>query len=287
MKSGKKKWIIAVTLVILISLLVSGSIYYTHYIKKKEIYDKIQLDLKESNITIKYGETIDLNDFILTYDGGTISIENEIDYKKIGENKIIYKVTAEGGIEKKKELTVNIIDDIAPVITIDNENIVLKTDEEADLLLGVEVSDNYDENLIESIVVTGEVDVKTPGIYEIKYDVKDSSNNNAESKLRIYTVQSIPVLEIGKTYEYTNSLGGSSYTLKENNQVEAMSWATNGGGSEYKGTYRIEQDKIIIKLTQMFDYTEWVLLDEAEAVYTITDNNQFESEDGIVYKAKM
>lgn len=286
MRSGRKKWIISIIIIILISALVAASVYFKYYTKKKNIYDQIQIDLKESNITIKYGDTIDVNDFILTYNGGTISIENEIDYNKIGENKVIYKVTAEDGIEKIKELAVNIIDDIAPLITIDNENIILKIDEEFDILSGVEVSDNYDKDLMGNIVVTGGVDIKNPGIYEIKYDVKDSSGNSAETKLRVYTVKSVPTLEIGKTYEYTNSLGGSSYTLKESNQVEAKAWATDGGGSDYKGTYKIEQDKIIITLTQMFDYTEWVLLDEAEAVYTITDNNQFESESGIVYKAK-
>lgn len=98
-----------------------------------------------------------------------------------------------------------------------------------------------------------------------------------------------PTLKIGKTYEWTNSEGGSEITLKKNNQVEETSWANLGGAMNYKGTYKIEGNKLTISITHMQGFMEWEPMpSQAKKIftYTITDDNQFKDSEGRVYKMK-
>ncbi len=59
-------------------------------------------------------------------------------------------------------------------------------------------TDNADGNLTASMVITGSVDVATPGTYTLTYNVTDSSNYDAEEVTRIVTVVYVddPVLSL-------------------------------------------------------------------------------------------
>jgi len=278
-KSRRKLLIISlIVILVLIVLIISGLA-----IKKQIEFNKIKIELKQSEVKLEYGEKIDPYGLLSKYAGGEISIENNIDFEKVGEYKIIYKVTSKNGLEKAKEIPVIIKDEIKPIITLDNDNIEFEIDNEIDVLAGVKAEDNYDKDITDKIVVTGEVDNKTEGTYEIKYDVKDSSNNVAETKTRIYTIKKKPTLQIGKTYKWEDETSGSTITLKEENQVHETAWVKDGGVSEYTGSYQIDGDKLIISLTMMQDHTgEWMGINGEGTTYTITAENQFEA-NGHIY----
>ena len=157
--------------------------------------------------------------------------------------------------------------------------------EEIDLLSGVKAEDNYDKDITNKVTILGEVDTTKEGTYEVKYDVKDSSNNSAETKVRTYTVKKEPTLQKGKTYEWTNAQGGARIELKENNQFMESTWANQGGAIDSKGSYKIEGDKLTLNITQRFELMGWEPANFT-TTYTITDDNQFKDSDGRVYKMK-
>lgn len=284
-KNSKKKIIIISIIVVAVLVLGIGGFFGVKMIKEKIEYDNIVIRLEEENIEINYGETLNPEDYVKKYDGGKLKIENNIDFNAPGEYKVIYTVKSENGLKKSKELVVKIVDNVPPTIILDEENVDVKLNEEVDVLSGVKAEDNYDKDITSKITTTGEVDTTKEGTYEIKYDVKDSSNNSAETKTRTYTVKKEPTLQIGKTYEWTNSSGGCKITLKSNNQFEETSWAEQGGAIDCKGTYKIEGNKLTLNITQRFELIGWEPANFTET-FTITDDNQFADSDGRVYKMK-
>ena len=100
-----------------------------------------------------------------------------------------------------------------PVITL-NGNSELTLEAGSDYTeLGAKATDSEDGDLSSSIQVTGEVDTKNPGTYEIFYDVKDKSGNEAITLSRTVFVvdttspvitlvgDSMITIEVGSKYE--------------------------------------------------------------------------------------
>ncbi len=77
--------------------------------------------------------------------------------------------------------------DEKPSINVGNTFIELGVGEEVNLIAGIEAIDTEDGDLTSEIVVNGEVDVKTPGVYSVSYQVSDSFGNKAEAS-RVYLV---------------------------------------------------------------------------------------------------
>lgn len=284
-KNNKKKIIIISIIIIAVLVLGIGTFFAVKMIREKMEYDKIIIDVKEEKVELNYGDTLDVNELLTKYEGGEIEIENNIDFNTTGEYKVVYKVTSENGLEKKKEIVVNILDNVPPTLTLDKDSVNVKLNEEIDLLSGVNAEDNYDKEIANKITITGEVDTSKEGTYEVKYDVKDSSNNSAETKIRTYTVKKEPTLQVGKTYEWTNAQGGCRIELKENNQFMETSWAEQGGAIDSKGTYKIDGNKLTLNITQRFELIGWEPANFT-STYTITEDNQFTDSNGRVYKMK-
>ena len=284
-KNNKKKIITISIIAGAILILGIGGFFAVKLIKEKIEYDKIVINVKEEKVELNYGDTLNINELLTNYEGGEIEIENNIDFSTTGEYKVVYKVTSENGLEKKKEIVVNILDNVPPTITLDKESVNAKLNEEIDLLSGVKAEDNYDKDITNKVTILGEVDTTKEGTYEVKYDVKDSSNNSAETKVRTYTVKKEPTLQKGKTYEWTNAQGGARIELKENNQFMESTWANQGGAIDSKGSYKIEGDKLTLNITQRFELMGWEPANFT-TTYTITDDNQFKDSDGRVYKMK-
>lgn len=282
-KSNNKKIIIISIITVLI--LGVGSIFAIKMINKKMEYNKIIIDVKQEKVELNYGDTLDVNELLTKYEGGEINIENEIDFNTTGEYKVIYKVTSENGLEKKKEIVVNILDTVPPTITLNKDSINVKLNEKIDLLSGVKAKDNYDKEIANKITVTGEVDTSKEGKYKVKYDVKDSSNNSAKTKVRTYIVKKEPTLQIGKTYGWSNAQGGCRIELKKNNQFTESTWANQGGAIDSKGTYKIKGNKLILTITQRFELMGWEPANYT-TTYTIINDNQFKDSNGRVYKMK-
>lgn len=102
------------------------------------------------------------------------------------------------------------------------------------------------------------------------------NNNSQNTTLNESSTQTLKTLEIGKTFKWEDSQGGASFTLLAGNKVEERAWAVPGGVTDYYGTYKIENDKLII--TTLGDAMDGEYDEPYTFTYTITGYNQCERE---------
>ena len=120
-----------------------------------------------------------------------ITVNNPVNTNKLGTYTITYDVSDAAG-NKAVELTrtVDVVDTTKPVITLlGNSTVTIQTGSNY-TDAGATAWDNYDGNLTSKIVVGGQVDTNASGVYNITYDVSDSSGNKADEVVRTVTVQS-------------------------------------------------------------------------------------------------
>lgn len=111
-------------------------------------------------------------------------------------------------------------------------------------------------------------------------DTKKDNDKVVEKEEKVYT------LEVGKIYGDKNNLynGGSLTTLNlgEDGSVTYSNCGKEAGCNELRGTYKIDESKLIVTLNQRWDYGEWTKLEEVSInEYTITDDNTFVLDDAI------
>ena len=82
--------------------------------------------------------------------------------------------------------TVNVVDRIAPMITLDGEELIRLAVGEPFVDPGATVTDNVDSDL--EIRIIGTVNPNVPGIYQLFYEAEDRSGNSAVTKTRIVRV---------------------------------------------------------------------------------------------------
>jgi len=246
---------------------------------KKTVLLKDNLNL-EINEEAKISSLISENNKI-----EVINKDEMIDTSKLGDKVIIIKYKDN---DEERELTskITIIDTIKPIIECKKE---LETTQgnKIDLLKDVKVNDNSLEEI--KAIVEGEYDLNKVGTYDLKYVAVDSSNNKAEEEFRLI-IKKKPTLTIGKTYVWKNNKGGQELTINKNGSVISRAWANNGGSTEYRGTYKIKDNKLTISLTKYEDVDGWRNLPkEAQKSFTntIIDDDTFKDDKtGNVYKLK-
>lgn len=147
-----------------------------------------------------------------------------VNMSELGEYNVKYELEIDGGLEYVYRL-VKVIDEISPKIE-------LKGDEEVYVILngvyyeeGYVVSDNYDSDLSDKVSVSGNVDTKNVGEYDIIYSVMDSSGNKGESVRRVYVVEpEITLANVdGNRYSLT-----STNVLMYQNSIYKNSWTNDG-----------------------------------------------------------
>lgn len=173
---GKNKKKIIIFLVVSIALIVTTVIAFLYFfqIPVVNINGKIEENVEVGEVYIDKG----INAYTKFRNiGDKVVIEGNVDTSKLGQYTIKYKVPHLTGY-KEYTRTVNVIDKKEPVITLDN-------DEEYILSYGSEYAepgyhayDNYDGDITDKVEIRKiEKDEEN---YDIKYTVKDSSNNEAK-----------------------------------------------------------------------------------------------------------
>lgn len=131
---------------------------------KKEISISLNEEYKEEGYKIKY---YDKNDTYLT------KITNNINNKKIGTYEVIYELN-----NQQRKRIVNVIDDESPVITLKGNTTTYVCENTKYKEEGYEVTDNYDTNLTEKVIVKGSKD-------KIIYEVSDLSGNKTRVERKL------------------------------------------------------------------------------------------------------
>ena len=126
--------------------------------------------------------------FIATdeYDGDLtekVQVIGEIDTENYGEYVLTYKVTDNNNNQTEVNRIVKIIDEIKPKIICEQEEQKIKLGKE--IKQTCKAQDNYDGDITKEMKIIGEYDVNTPGVYQIKYQVKDAAGNETTKDYKI------------------------------------------------------------------------------------------------------
>lgn len=235
--SKKKIIIIAVSVVVVIAACIGGCVYFDHQNKQK-ILDSISLefnDLKE----IEYGSDVKIEDLVKNVEGKVIY--PKLDMSKLGKQTLVFKVTKEGQ-EKTFDLTINVVDKTAPVITLTKEKETLKVQDKIDIKSYIKsVQDNYDSDLEykdmkdvkedDSQYYTYQSDVQTEkaGTYSIKVIAVDSSHNKTEKTISIVVEAKEEVVN-----PPVSNSGSPTYSPNKNNKVIVINAGHQGSGNSSK-----------------------------------------------------
>ena len=185
--------IFIIILLLVFILLCSLVLFFTFY------NDKTLIDFKligDNYITLNVLEKYNEEGYKAIYKEQDISnlveINSDLDINNVGEYKIEYKIN----YKNKEEIlirNIKIIDNINPTIKLNGkENITIYLNEQYKES-GATANDNYDGDITDKIEIDGIVDNTLEGVYELTYNVLDSSNNKASVK-RIVTVKKKPLI---------------------------------------------------------------------------------------------
>ena len=189
----KKVIVIFVCIFVLVLLGIGGYFYYDKvYLENHSIpfiklngYDNITLSLNEEYK--EQGAKATFRNRDITKE---IKIKGDVDTTKVGTYDLTYEIKVN---DKTKQVIrrIDVIDTIAPVITLKedkNKSYTIGTDYEDP---GYTATDNYDGDLTDKVEVTNNVNKDNPGDYEIIYTVSDSSGNVTEEKRVVKYVKPI------------------------------------------------------------------------------------------------
>ena len=188
-----------VSLMVVSSIMMISCYVYHRYDTYKSI--KVVIDRKAA---VEYGSAnYDINKLIKKVEGEVVSVKQDIDTKKIGEQEVVVEIKKEDVI-REVPFIVNVVDTAAPEIKLKEEKVTITQ------------GDNYDlTNNIESVkdVVDGDVsylnevkedsifyynfsygeDIDNVGTHEVVVNAKDKSGNATQVKFNL-EVKARPVV---------------------------------------------------------------------------------------------
>jgi hypothetical protein len=239
-----------------------------------EIERKVHIvDSIAPTATINGDSVIDLEVFSIFTDPGVLATDNyneskdidveidtDLDMTKLGSYTITYTVIDSSGNSSEYSRTVNVVDTLAPTITLNPSVDTIQLGNEY-VDLGITAIDNYDQN--PNINVIESIDINTEGNYTVTYEVTDQSGNKTTiSKIVNVIPKDKVVFECSKNQ--------TTYTINSDYEVptckvfgEDVEPNTSDINSSLTGTYQIVYQYTYKNIT----YTHY------EYIFFIGDNN--------------
>lgn len=158
-----------------INFLIVGVFLCYFYINSHKLVLKLDKD-----ISVPINDKVYNLDNVKVIENGTIITKKRIvNTSKVGSVSVDIEVEDYFKKKSKYKYTVNVYDNEKPVIKY-NDEINVNIGEDVDLLSGVSVSDNSNENIL--VNVQGDYDLEVADVYELYYVAKDSSDNECREK---------------------------------------------------------------------------------------------------------
>jgi len=202
----------------------------------------------------------------------TPQLTKKVNLDKMGEQEIEY-TCSKGIFKSSKKYKVKVMDKIPPEITLNGNSETSVYLGKKYIELGAKAIDNMDGDVTDKIVISGEINNQTLGVYEIKYSATDSLGN-VGTAIRKVSVKELPSSlscgEKGVIYLTFDDGPNNTYTpiildvLKEYD-VKATFFITSKGSDdlvkrEYEEGHAIgihtsshEYDKIYVSETAYFN----------------------------------
>lgn len=176
----KSKVCLIIVLIVLILIAIAGVVFY--------LYENSKLTALNISLIGDSDITLNLNDEYLepgiTAIYGKNNVSNSVitnstlDNTKIGTYDIVYSINYK---RKSTSITrkVNIVDTIAPEITLKGESEVSLYINGKYEELGYTAIDNYDGDITDKVTIDNQVDLTKAGDYKIIYSITDTSGNTS------------------------------------------------------------------------------------------------------------
>ena len=123
----------------------------------------------------------------------SIVITGSVDIATVGTYRLTYRVKDRAGNEGNATRTVNIIDNISPVITLNGDENVSVYINQTYSELNATAIDNVDGNITTNIVIGGSVDTTVIGVYTLTYTIRDSAGNESNVTRTVNILNHVPV----------------------------------------------------------------------------------------------
>lgn len=175
-----------------------------------------------------------------------------VNMNELGEYKVRYELEVDDNLEYIYR-DIIVIDKTSPEITLKGDKTVYVILNGVYYEEGYVVSDNYDTDLLDKVSVSGNVDTKNVGEYEIIYTVVDSSGNKGESVRKVYVIE--PEISLANVSGNRYSLNKMNVLMYQNT-IYKNNWTNDGIYIE--GYIRDISDNYIIKLKNKDNGLEYV-----------------------------
>ena len=193
-KRNKKKKIVIIVLSVILTLSVICLLYWRMDMQqRRKIYDDMKMEFNIPE-TIEYGSEIQAKDLIQSHEGGTLTKLPELDTKKKGEQKLLFRMT-KNGIEREFSCTVTVKDTQPPEIVLKEETVTIESGSAFDPADNIQsVSDPVDGSLPlltddskekAGYTIEHKIDTDTPGTYTVTIQAKDSSDNKSSAEYQV------------------------------------------------------------------------------------------------------
>jgi len=175
-----KKVIGLSTFIVIMLVSVVGITYSYEYNENEsltfELIGDYELELELGEEYYEYGILVKRNGVDIS---SSVNIDSSsVDMDKVGEYKVKYEVFVDGNIEYIYR-KVNVRENIKPEIKLLGEEIMYIDLNSNYIEPGYIVSDNYDTDLDNKVIINSNLVVGEIGEYKIEYSVVDSSGNES------------------------------------------------------------------------------------------------------------
>ncbi|UTT43528.1 immunoglobulin-like domain-containing protein [Exiguobacterium aurantiacum] len=143
-----------------------------------------------SNVIVEAGRAFDVRRGLSAIDGtdgdltANVAVSGAVDVKKPGVYVLTYTVKDRAGNEGKAVRRITVKDTVKPVLTGVKAKTIL-WNSRFDAKAGITATDNINGNLTKIIKVSGTVNVKKVGSYNLTYSVTDKSGNTTTAVRKI------------------------------------------------------------------------------------------------------
>lgn len=122
---------------------------------------------------------------------------SNVDISQLGTYQITYSITDGGGNQAQIARTLNVVDDLAPVITLNGNDTVFVEVKSQYADLGAVATDNFDQN-VNVIASPATINTSNTGTQFVTYSATDASGNSAQSVTRTVIIRDtqLPVISL-------------------------------------------------------------------------------------------
>ncbi len=252
------------------------------YVTEIVVMDQTAPEITQiSEIIITNFEPLDLSIYFNAFDQYDLEenymiIDDQfVDYSKIGSYDISVYATDLSDNTAIFLTKIHLIDITAPVISLSTDTIYLNLGEERYTPLSyiLEVSDNYDEILIDDVSIISTVDIFNVGKYQLIYTLIDSSLNDIQKIINVYVDDyEAPIIKGDSLYismyESIDLLEGLD--IEDNVGIYQVYYEPRYIDASYPGSYEISY-RVSDLRGNITTFTRMIYIESIEQSYKIID----------------